>query len=289
MCRLVSFLLNLLITFASGVILAAEAVGSSPGVTCSDAGLCIAKSERPRTYRFSEGPSPGCSWRGHPVPCSQGRAKFDSQSGCYNALSSDPPIDGPVAAEQKAYGGSILYATCPYGGAGGYIWQPPAKPVVTAAAVRAEAVRLVPSAAVGVAPKNVSLVNVETVLWADAPPRQTLQPVTLLGQRVVITLELEGVSWRFGDGQSASNAPAGKAYDARSDPCKSRQCDQYFGHTFRRTGKVSITAKANWRATFTVDGGIAQNAGNVPGPAASTNLTIKQARGVLVPNPGETP
>lgn len=261
------------------------ALADGPTTVCDGLTGCRVKVVDTSKHRNQQTTN-GCVWQTRTVPCSSPTGNFSAQSGCYQAEVETPPADGPVLAEQRAYGGSILYATCPFGGTGGYIWQPPAKPVVTAAAVRAEAIRLVPSAAVGVAPKNVSLVNVETVLWADAPPQQTLPPVTLLGQRVVITLKLDGVSWRFGDGQSDGNAPAGKAYDARNDPCKSRQCDQYYGHTYRRTGRVVISATANWRATFTVNGGAAQNAGSVPGPTASTSLLIKQARGVLVPNPG---
>lgn len=270
---------------------APSAVAEGTTTECADFVGCVVTAEKGPAGKPSRGGSPSseCRIGASEVPCKDATGSFDQSSGCYLQTAQRAPLDGPVLAQYKAFGGSIQYATCPFGGAGGYIWQPPAKPVVTAAAVRAQAIRLVPTAAIGVAPKNVSLVNVETVLWADAPPRQTLPSVTLLGQRVVITLELNSISWRFGDGQTDGAAPAGKAYDARNDPCKSRQCDQYYGHTYRRTGEVTISATANWRATFKVDGGAAQNAGDVPGPSAATNLIVKQARGVLVPNPGETP
>lgn len=283
-------LIILLLGTASPVVPASALSPHAGGgkVVCAKNAQCrITAVREPARPGAANSKPQGCVFGGRNVACRLNGDPFNSASGCYEGKPATEAPDGPVAAQQEAYGGTVLYATCPYGGTGGYIWQPPTKPAVSATAVRAEAVRLVPSTAVGVAPKDVSLVNVETVLWVDAPPRQTLPQVTLLGQRVVITLELDGVNWRFGDGETAKGAPAGKAYDARNDPCKSKQCEHYYGHTYRRTGKVTISATASWRATFSVDGGAAQSAGIVSGPTGSTTLNIKQARGVLVPNPGE--
>lgn len=163
----------------------------------------------------------------------------------------------------------------------------PAKSVVTAELVRQQAVRLVPSAAVGLAPHGTTLVNIETVMWADAPRRQVLRPVTLLGRRVVISLVLDHVAWVFGDGQSEADAPAGRAYDSEHDPCRAKTCPQYYGHIYVQTGRVTVRATASWRALFTVDGGAGVDIpGTVDGPQAQAPLAVKQARGVLVPNPG---
>jgi hypothetical protein len=154
--------------------------------------------------------------------------------------------------------------------------------------VRQQAERLVPTAAVGLAPHGTSLVNIETVMWADAPRNQTLPAVSILGRSVSIRLTLAGVSWDFGDGELDSSGPAGRPYDNTADPCRSRQCPQYFGHTYRHTGKVRVRATASWTASFTVDGGAPVDIpGAVTGPQSDEPLVIKQARAVLVPNPGE--
>ncbi|MEO9138612.1 MAG: hypothetical protein ABI345_06045 [Jatrophihabitans sp.] len=158
--------------------------------------------------------------------------------------------------------------------------------VITAGLVREQAVRLIPTADVGLAPHGTTLVNIETVMWADAPRTRSLAPVTILGKQVVISLVLDHVAWEFGDGTADGNAPAGKAYDAERDPCTSKQCSRYYGHVYTRTGKVTVSATASWRASFTVDGGAAITIpGTIAGPRAQAQIAVKQARGVLVPNP----
>ncbi|WP_460604342.1 hypothetical protein [Jatrophihabitans fulvus] len=159
---------------------------------------------------------------------------------------------------------------------------------VTPEMVRQQAVRLIPTASVGLAPHGSSLVNIETVMWAGAPRVQQLPAVTLLGQQVSIRIVLDHVAWNYGDGSGDSDGPAGKRYDGKRDPCRERQCAQYFGHTYTRTGTVTVSATAYWRASFTVGGGAPVDIpGTVGGPTAQAQLVVKQARGVLVPNPGD--
>lgn len=170
-----------------------------------------------------------------------------------------------------------------YGGGDCVVTEPPK---VTAALVREQASRLIPAAAIGLAPHGTTLVNIETVMWADAPHTRSLPPVTILGKRVVISLVLDHVAWVFGDGVADGDAPAGKAYDAQSDPCKTTQCAHYYGHVYTRTGKITVTATASWHASFTVNGGASIDIpGTIAGPQAREQLVVKQARGVLVPNP----
>ncbi|MEO9140369.1 MAG: hypothetical protein ABI345_15050, partial [Jatrophihabitans sp.] len=69
-----------------------------------------------------------------------------------------------------------------------------AKPQVTVALVREQAVRLIPTADVGLAPHGTTLVNIETVMCADAPRTRSLAPVTILGKQVVISLVLDHVA-----------------------------------------------------------------------------------------------
>ncbi|PZS35851.1 MAG: hypothetical protein DLM58_02910, partial [Pseudonocardiales bacterium] len=111
-------------------------------------------------------------------------------------------------------------------------------------------------------------------------------PLMILGRRVVVRLRLDHVDWDFGDGQSDAPAAAGKAYDGAKDPCKTVACPSYYGHTYLGTGAMTVTAQASWVASFTVDGGPGLSIpGTVSGPVATAALQVKQARGVLVPNP----
>lgn len=145
---------------------------------------------------------------------------------------------------------------------------------------------MVPSAAIGLAPKQATLVNIQTIMWVDAPASQQLAPITLLGQQVDVTLALDHVVWSFGDGSSDVSDGPGKAYDEANDPCRSVSCPDYFGHVYRDTGTDTVRATVYWHASFTVDGGDAVDIpGTVAGPTGQAALTVKEARAVLVPNP----
>ena len=110
--------------------------------------------------------------------------------------------------------------------------------------------------------------------------------MTILGQRVSIRIVLDHVAWQFGDGGSDGDGPAGKAYDDKRDPCHEKNCADYYGHTYTRTGTVTVSARASWHASFTVGGGAPVDIpGTVDGPASTARIVIKQARGVLVDNP----
>ena len=163
----------------------------------------------------------------------------------------------------------------------------PTRPQVTAALVRDRVVRLIPGAVVGLAPHGATLVNIETVMWVDAGDHQTLAPIEILGRRVVVSLSLDHVVWRFGDGESDTTSSPGKAYAEQADPCTTRECSDYYGHTYDRPGRVRVNAAASWSARFTVDGGAPITIpGTVAGPTEQAAIVVKQARGVLVQNPG---
>lgn len=156
---------------------------------------------------------------------------------------------------------------------------------VTGAAVRAEAQKRVPHPHIGVAPPGgVTLVNIQTVLWVDTSTDRDLGTVTLLGQRVGLRVHVRSVAWRFGDGDQATSAAPGRPYD-RADPCRQSLCPSYWGHVYRRTGAVTITAQVTWTGEFRVGAGPWQPiGGTVTGPPQSTSVTVREARGVLVPN-----
>ena len=156
---------------------------------------------------------------------------------------------------------------------------------VTAAAVRAQAQRLVPHPAIGVAPPGgVSLVNIQTVLWVDTGADRDLGAVTLLGQRVSLRVHVQRVEWQFGDGQRTSSNTRGRPYDP-ADPCRRAVCPNYGGHVYTATGPKTISAQVIWTGEFRVgSGGWQSIQGTVTGPRQSTTVTIREARGVLVPN-----
>ncbi len=171
---------------------------------------------------------------------------------------------------------------------GGSVCQRPARPQVTAALVRQEVVRLVPPAAIGLAPRWATLVNIQTIMWVGTAAQRRLAPLTILGRRVLVTLRLDHVQWDFGDGQFDSPKAPGPAYDSRHHPCATVVCPGYFSHTYLGTGTMTVTARASWVASFTVDGGPALTIpGTVTGPVAAATLQVRQARGVLVPAPGQ--
>jgi hypothetical protein len=160
-------------------------------------------------------------------------------------------------------------------------------PGVTAADVRDAARRLVPAPAIGVAPPGgATLVNLQTLLWVDTPADRSLGTVPLLGQPVGIEVHVASVRWAFGDGTSDVAAMPGKRYD-KSDPCATVLCPDYYGHVYRRAGAMTVAATVTWTARYRVAGGGWQNVpGSVTGRASSIRLTVREARGVLVPDPG---
>jgi hypothetical protein len=157
---------------------------------------------------------------------------------------------------------------------------------VTAAMARAQAQRLVPHPAIGTAPPGgTSLVNIQTITWLATPADRTLPTVRLLGRQVQLRVHLARVAWDFGDQQQATSTGPGRAY-TRTDPCTTQQCPGYFGHTYTRTGTVTITARVTWTGRYRVDAGPWQAIpGTVTAPAAAATLTLRQARAILVPPP----
>ena len=152
--------------------------------------------------------------------------------------------------------------------------------------VRDQARRLLPHPMIGSAPPgHVTLVNIETVLWVNTAPERQLGTVNLLGRRVDIRAHIDRVTWDFGDDSSTTTNGPGEAY-SDTHPCRTKQCPGYFGHTYTDAGTMTITADLTWTGQFRVDGGAWQTIpGTVTAEATSTTIDVKEARGVLVPNP----
>ncbi len=161
-----------------------------------------------------------------------------------------------------------------------------ARPQVTAQMATDEARRLLPHPDIRTTGGNSpTLVNIETVFWIDTPADRTLGMVALLGYQVSLRAHVTQVSWDFGDGSTDTTDNPEPAY--RSDnPCDTVTCADYYGHTYRDVGAPTITATITWNGQYRVDGGPwIDIVGTVSAPATSTTINVRQARGILVPNP----
>jgi hypothetical protein len=158
-----------------------------------------------------------------------------------------------------------------------------ATPRISALVVTEQVRKLVPRPGIGVAPPGgATLVNIQTLLWVDTAADQDLATIALLGHRVALRIHVQRVDWSFGDGERESTDGPGRAYDP-GDACRTRLCPGYWGHVYTATGPVTISATTTWSGEYNVDGtGWLAIAGTVTGPAHTTTLTVREARGVLV-------
>lgn len=163
-----------------------------------------------------------------------------------------------------------------------------ATPHLTPLLVREQIERLVPHPAIGVAPPDgTTLVNIQTLLWLDTKAERSLGTVTLLGHQVSLRVTVNSVDWNFGDDTTDTTLGPGRPYDT-DDGCNTAVCSGYFGHFYRQTGQRTITASVTWDGRYAVDGGAWQAIFTpVTAPATTTQVAVKEARGVLVPNPGD--
>jgi hypothetical protein len=151
------------------------------------------------------------------------------------------------------------------------------------AAIRDRVIRLLPHVpAVTTGPTT--LVNIQTLLWADTPERRDLGQVTVVGQPVWLHLAFDHATWHFGDGTTTSVDAPGKAYDPTGDPCRRVTCPDYFGHTYTSTGVMTVSVRIAWHASYSLDGQHYQPVEATPltGPTDTVRIHVRQARGVLV-------
>jgi hypothetical protein len=168
------------------------------------------------------------------------------------------------------------------------VWCPAnAWPALDLAGLRDRAERLLPGVGIGSAWTTVALVNAETVLWAGTGTDRRLPTVTILGRAVQLRIHFDHADWAFGDDTTDTTTDPGKAYDSRGDPCRTAQCPDYYGHTYAATGVMTITLTVTWHAQYRLGATWTDIAGMITGPTSRRVLTVKQARGILVPNPGD--
>lgn len=164
-------------------------------------------------------------------------------------------------------------------------WCPSqAKPVVTTAALRQQVLRLLPTVRIGSAWTTRALVNAETILWAETSARRSLGTVTVVGRQVGLRIAFDHADWSFGDSATDTTTDPGRPY-SKSDPCETAQCAGYYGHTYTDTGPVTITLSVAWHAEFSLDNGTTWTAVDpapLTGPSTTHDLTVVQARGIIV-------
>jgi hypothetical protein len=172
------------------------------------------------------------------------------------------------------------------------IWCPvDSAPVPGTAVLRDRALRLLPTVGIGAAGGagggTRALANTQTILWAKTPAARDLGQVTVLGQRVWLRVQFAHARWDFGDQHTDTTSTPGKAYDDAVDPCETAMCPGYYGHVYTETGTRTITLTVAWSASYSLDGQhyAPIGTGTLTGPASTTTVTVRQARGVLVPNP----
>jgi hypothetical protein len=161
------------------------------------------------------------------------------------------------------------------------------RPQLTPLLVRQQVEKLVPHPGIGVAPPGGrTLVNVQTVLWTATPVDRSLGTVRLLGiYRVALRVHVQRVAWDFGDGATEVSGDPGRPYRT-GEHCASVACPGHFGHVYARTGTMTITSRVSWTGQYSVNGGAWQAiVGAVDGPQAAAQVTVVQARGVLVADP----
>jgi hypothetical protein len=161
-------------------------------------------------------------------------------------------------------------------------------PVPDAATIRDQVIKLLPKVAIATTGSPATLVNVQTVLWADTTARRSLGRVVIVGQPVWLHLAFDHGTWDFGDGTTDTSTTPGKVYDSTGDPCAEVLCPDYYGHVYRKSGPMTISLTVSWNATYSLDGTHFQpvDPAALTGPATTHALTVREARAVLVPDPG---
>jgi len=130
------------------------------------------------------------------------------------------------------------------------------------------------------------LVNVQEILWAPTTPQRDLGTVSVVGQPVTLRVTAEQAAWDFGDGSTDTTTDLGKPYD-HTHPCATKQCPDYYGHTYTTRGPQTITLTMTWTGQYSLDHGTTWTTiagGPLTGAAATATITTKEARTILIPD-----
>jgi hypothetical protein len=150
-------------------------------------------------------------------------------------------------------------------------------------ALREQAIRLLPAVPVGGSAVPNTLVQFETITWADTAAQRTLGPVSVVGRQVWIRIQFEHANWDYGDGEHEQRATPGLPYPS-AGVCRTRVCSRYDGHVYTAGGNVTVRLAVTWTASFSLDGTtFASITGDpITGPTTTLNYIVHTAHSVLV-------
>jgi hypothetical protein len=119
-------------------------------------------------------------------------------------------------------------------------------------------------------PADGTLVNVETIFYADTP-KTFRTTVTLLGQQVALTLHPTKWRWSFGDGTTLTTTTAGAPYPSKK-----------VTHRYTDTGNRRASVTVTWDGTFTFAGATEAIPGDTSRPGPAATVAVREAHAQLV-------
>ena len=236
--------------------------------------------------------SGGCKWQGKSVACSDPTmGSFNSQNGCYYKEANPYPTTGPVAVEYLRAGGGIYWATCPFGGSGGYVWlpQPPPGlgPTPAMLAQRAFDSLTLTKPSTGRYPsgklrngQSYTVVHAFTWYFSDPNDFKTLTARAAAGPVwAQVTVTPVALTFTPGDGnRQVSCAGPGTAWNSSYGvwAASPSGCDYQYPHSsiHEPNGVVTATYGITWQVTWVGSGA---TSGTLPDQTTTSNSTFAVA------------
>jgi hypothetical protein len=216
---------------------------------------------------------------------------FNSHDGCYYKEANPYPTSGPVADEYKQAGGGIYWATCPFGGSGGYVWlaQPPPGmgPTPGQLAQQAFDSLTLTKPSPGRYPagtlkngQSYTVVRAATWYWSDPNDFKTLTARAAAGSVwAAVTVTPVALTFSPGDGNAAvSCAGPGTAWNASYGvwDASPSGCDYHYPHSSIHAPNQVVTATygIRWQVTWVGSG---NTSGTLPDQTTTRNATFAVA------------
>lgn len=244
----------------------ALAQATDPDVKPGDKGVTISGKEKKKQSRFNVVDPPPISHPGK--PSRPPRVGEEETQVAEEWVERGSCVDVGLSEEQLINRGCIdAPETPPVPGR-------PARPrieLITTDVVRAELKNVdFPALTVQVQPKDRTLVNLKTIVYAKPIPVD--QIVAILTWPVGIRATASSYTWNFGDGTKTTTASEGSPYPA---------FDVF--HQYKKRGRVAINVVVHYVARYQVPGqGWTTLPGTVDISGPATALTVAEARPVLV-------